>query len=658
MRTRILVVAADTGLRASLARWLMGAGYGVELAESPKRAREVLAGEYIPLAVVEADGLGPAGANFVSDLAGSVGHVVLVGDPAVDAAEQLATITDGCIAKPAEEQEVLARVNAVLQVSKGPDESTEPQFLRVAQFTMDLWGRECRNAAGELVPLTRAEFSLLAAFARAPGRVLSRDELNQVVTGRGAEPEDNSVYVLISRLRRKIEADPKRPQLIVTVPGEGYKLNTPVHATDDEAAKLGVQPAWTEVEVARPQTRPALPDRPSIAVLPFENMSDDPGQEYFADGMAEDIITALCRIPRLFVIARNSSFAYKGRPVDVRQVGRELGVRYILEGSVRKAAQRVRITGQLIDASTGRHLWADRFDGPLEDVFDLQDRVTASVVGAIAPKLEQAEIERAERKPTDSLDAYDYFLRGLAHAHQLTRPALDEALRLYTRSIELDPTFAAPHGAAAFCYVLRKMNGWIADPAGATVAAVEHAQRAAQQGKDDAAASALAGLALGYVAGELDEAAALTERSLALNGNLAIGWYSSGTIKAFRGGEADVAIEHLARAMRLSPLDPLMFTMQGVTAVCHFFAGRYDQAISWTERAFRNNPEILGTLRIGAASNALAGRDAEAMKFITRALKLDPEMRVSNLPDRIGIFRRQEDRAKYIQALRRAGLPD
>ena len=245
MKSRILVVAADTGLRASLARWLMGAGYGVELAESPKRAREVVASQYIALAVVEADGFGPGGADLVSALAVSVGHLVLVGDSSIDAPAHLA---DGRIAKPPQEQEILARVNAVLQVPESREESAESQFLRIAQFTIDLWGRECRDGSGEQVPLTRAEFSLLAAFARNQGRVLSRDELTQVVTGRGAEPEDNSVYVLISRLRRKIESDPKQPQLIVTVPGEGYKLVTPVHpvtakieATLDDAPPISAK---------------------------------------------------------------------------------------------------------------------------------------------------------------------------------------------------------------------------------------------------------------------------------------------------------------------------------------------------------------------------------------------------------------------------------
>jgi DNA-binding response OmpR family regulator len=248
MRPRILVVAADTDLRASLARWLMAAGYRVELAESPKRAREVVAVENIPFAIVEADGLGSGGAELVSDLAGSA-RVVLVGGPSADAAGHLKGLTDGCIAKPPQEQEVLARVNAVLRPAAPREERSEPQFLNVAEYTIDLWGRECRDGAGELVSLTRAEFSLFAAFARSSGRVLSRDELNQVVSGREVESEDNSVYVLISRLRRKIEADPKQPQLIVTVPGEGYKLNTPVQTL--AAKNLAAVAAQNEMPTPR-----------------------------------------------------------------------------------------------------------------------------------------------------------------------------------------------------------------------------------------------------------------------------------------------------------------------------------------------------------------------------------------------------------------------
>ena len=235
-----------------------------------------------------------------------------------------------------------------------------------------------------------------------------------------------------------------------------------------------------ESEPASEKTSAALtlPEKPSIAVLPFQNMSGDPEQEYFADGMVEEIITALSRFQNLFVIARNSSFTYRGRAVDVKQVSRELGVRYVLEGSVRKSANRVRITGQLIDATTAAHLWADRFDGTLEDVFDLQDKVTVSVVSAIAPKLERVEIERAKRKPTESLDAYDYFLRGMANVHQWTRAANDEALRLFYKAMELDPAFASAYGMAAWCYIWRKLNGWVIDRAQETSEGARLARRA------------------------------------------------------------------------------------------------------------------------------------------------------------------------------------
>jgi TolB-like protein len=228
--------------------------------------------------------------------------------------------------------------------------------------------------------------------------------------------------------------------------------------------------------------------RLQLAVLPFTNISGDPEQGYFADGTVEDIITELSRIRWLFVIARKSSFTYNDRAVNAKHVGHELGVRYLLEGSVRKVANRVRITAQLIDTTTGAHLWADRFDGALEDIFDLQDRVTARVIGAIGPKLEQAEIERAKRKPTERLDAYDHFLRGVASLHQGTRESNEDALSLFAKAIEIDPAFASAHGIASFCYVWRKANGWMADPHRETAEAVRLARRAAELGKDDAVA--------------------------------------------------------------------------------------------------------------------------------------------------------------------------
>jgi TolB-like protein/class 3 adenylate cyclase len=400
----------------------------------------------------------------------------------------------------------------------------------------------------------------------------------------------------------------------------------------------------------------ALPDKPSIAVLPFQNMSGDPEQEYFTDGMVEDVITALSRIRWLFVIARNSSFAYKGKSPNIREVGRELGVRYVLEGSVRKAANRLRITGQLIDTATGAHLWADRFDGSLEDVFELQDQVTSSVIGAIAPKLEQAEIERAKRKPTENLDAYDYYLRGMASIYRWTSQDMSEALQLFYKAIELDPDFASAYGLAAWCYFWRMANGWTTDRTQEVAEVISLAGKARDLGKDDAVALSFGGLALGLVAGELKAGAALVDRALVLNPNLSAGWSASGFLKAFLG-DHDTAIEHEARAMRLSPLDPLMFYMHHVTALALYFAGRYDEAEEMAERALRERPNWLPSLRVAAASNVLAGRAEEARVFVARMIQLDPEGRISNVKDRFGPFRPQ-DATNYIEALRKAGFPE
>ena len=400
----------------------------------------------------------------------------------------------------------------------------------------------------------------------------------------------------------------------------------------------------------------ALPDKPSIAVLPFQNMSGDPEQDYFADGIVEEIITALSRIRWLFVIARNSSFTYKGRAVDVKQVGRELGVRYVLEGSVRNAANRVRVTGQLIDSATGAHLWADRFDGALDDVFDLQDKVTASVVGAIAPKLQQAEIERAKRKPTDSLDAYDHFLRGMASIHLGTRQDIDEALRLFYRAIELDRDFASAYGMAAWCFVWRKVNGWIGNRAQAIAEAARLARAAVDLGADDAVALSAGGYTLAFVVHDLDAGAAFIDRALVVNPNLASAWQNSGWVKAFLG-EPEEAIQRLTHMLRLSPLDPLSFRAQGGIAFAHFLAGRYDETSSWAETALRQRPTFLAAIRELAASHALAGRISEAQQTMARLRQLDPAMRVVNVKDWVPL-RRPDDLARLEDGLRKAGLPE
>jgi adenylate cyclase len=399
-----------------------------------------------------------------------------------------------------------------------------------------------------------------------------------------------------------------------------------------------------------------LPDKPSIAVLPFTNMSGDPEQDYFADGMVEEIITALSHFRQLFVIARNSSFTYKGRAVDVKQVGRELGVRYVLEGSVRKSANRVRITGQLVDTATGAHLWADRFDGRLGDIFDLQDQVTESVVGAIAPAVEKAEIERAKRKPTESLDAYALYLRALARLYQYARQANDEALRLFNSAIELDPDFASAYGRAASCYIWAKGEGWIVVTANEIAEVTRLAQRAVVLGKDDAFALAASGFALAFVVRDLGVGAALIDRALVLNSNLAEAWNFSGWVKNWLG-EPESAIERFARAMRLNPLDPWPGMRSG-TAHAHFFLGRYDEAASWAAMALQDKPDHQAGLRIDAASNAMAGRPEQARKAVARLRQQHPALHVSTLKHVLGAYRRAEDVSRYEEGLRRAGLPE
>jgi adenylate cyclase len=423
-------------------------------------------------------------------------------------------------------------------------------------------------------------------------------------------------------------------------------IDRPVHAfrVRLQAMKAVVAPAF------------ALPDKPSIVVLPFQNMSGDPEQEYFADGMVEDIITALSRFKSLFVIARNSSFVYKGKAVDVKQVGRDLGVRYVLEGSVRKSGNRVRITAQLIDSSTGAHLWADRFDGDLEDVFDLQDRVTASVVGAIAPKLEQVEIERAKRKPTESLDAYDYYLRGTVNLSQWSKGLTEEALRLFYKAIELDAEFAAAYGMAAWCFAMRKGNRWVADPASELGEAIRLSRQAVDLGADDPVALAGGGYALVFVGREVDNGSTHIDRAIALNPNFSTALVSSSWAKAFLG-EADEAIKRATNAMRLSPLDPYSYRALGAIGLAHFIAGRYDEASAWGEKSVRLRLNYLPAICYLAAAQELAGRHDEAQKVVTRLREVDPAMRVADIKDWMPI-RGAEDLARYQDGLRKAGLPE
>jgi TolB-like protein/Tfp pilus assembly protein PilF len=417
---------------------------------------------------------------------------------------------------------------------------------------------------------------------------------------------------------------------------------------------LSVTAAQPSLDASRPGTGNALalPDKPSIAVLPFQNMSADPEQEYFADGMVEEIITALSRFKSLFVIARNSSFTYKGKAVDIRTVGRELGVRYVLEGSVRRAGNRVRITGQLIDSATGTHLWADRFESSLEDIFELQDQMATSVVGAVAPKLDQVEIERAKLKPVENLDAYDCLLRGMAHSYVQTKEDQEEARRLFYRAIELDPNYPAPYALAARYYAFRPAY----DHKDWEKAEIRRlALRVSAIGREDALALCWAGISLFRVCGEYQTGMAMMDQALSLNQNLAVGWRMRGWASLYLG-EHESALKQFGRALRLSPLDPESFHSETAMAFAHLFQGRYNEAMTWAGSALARQ-HWMPTMRALAAANALAGNIDEARNIMLRMRELEPAMCISRLKEFLP-YRRSEDVERMIEGLRLAGLPE
>jgi TolB-like protein len=508
--------------------------------------------------------------------------------------------------------------------------------------------------ASEVMPVGPQVFDVLLYMLRNRERVVSKDDLLKAVWN-GRIVSESTLASHINAVRKAIGDSGDEQRLIRTIARKGFRFVGDVSETEgpdgDAAPEAGPGPPH---DVPVPAL--VLPEKPSIAVLPFINLSGDPEQDYFADGMVEDIIAALSRIGWLFVIARNSTFAYKGRVVDVKQVGRELGVRYVLEGSIRKAANRLRITGQLVDAPGGVHLWAERYEGTLDDLFELQDRMTESVVGAIAPQLERFEIERAMRKPTESLDAYDYYLRGMASFHQGTKEAMSQALGLFHQAIALDEEFASAYGMAAWCIFWRKINGWMSDRPREIAEGARLAQRAVDLGKNDAVALTRGGHVLAHFENDLDSGIDLIDRALVLNPNLAAAWFLDAYLRVLRG-EPDEAIERFAHAMRLSPLDSEMFRMQAGMALAHLVARRFDMASAWAQKAFRELPVFLMAVSIIAASHALAGRMQEARRAMAHLRELDPALRLATLPDWLR-FRREEDAGLFAQGLRKAGLPE
>jgi TolB-like protein len=526
----------------------------------------------------------------------------------------------------------------------------EVQYL-FEDYALDPDRRELTRHA-QAVAIGPKVFDLLLYLVQNRERVVTKDDLLEAVWS-GRIVAESTLTSHINAVRKAIGDSGEEQRLVRTISRKGFRFVGEIKEASADRVTPRSEPAKPEEPPAR---APTLPDRPSIAALPFLNLSGDIEQEYFTDGVVEDIITALSRIRWLFVIARNSSFTYKGRAVDVKQVGRELGVRYVLEGSVRKAAHKVRITGQLIDATTGVHLWAERFDRTLEDIFELQDQVTEAVVGAIAPQLERAEIERAKRKPTESLDAYDYYLRGMAHLHLGSRGSIDAALGHFNDALMRDPNFASAYAMAAWCFFWRKVNGWMTDRAGEIAEGARLAHRAVDLGRDDAVALTRGGHALAILTDDVAGGIALLDRALVLNPNLAAAWFLAGFLRTWNG-EPDAAIEHFAHAIRLSPLDPEIYRMQAGLAAAHLFAGRFDDASSWAEKAFRELPSFLMVVCVIAASHALAGRPDEAQRAMKHLRELDPTFRISNLAKWIPI-RRPEDIATFADGLRKAGLPE
>jgi adenylate cyclase len=414
------------------------------------------------------------------------------------------------------------------------------------------------------------------------------------------------------------------------------------------AQAIRVYRVRAETPVALPPAAAlALPDKPSIAVLPFANMSGDPEQEYFAEGMVEDIITALSRIRWLFVIARNSSFSYKGQSPDVKQVGRELGVRYVLEGSVRKAGNRVRITGQLIDAETGSHLWADRFDGSLEDVFDLQEKIAISVAGVIEPALQAAEMRRSVARPTTDITAYDLYLRALAMYFPITEERIFKTIGLFEQAIAIDPHYGPALAWAAMCHYRVYRDGWTEEPEITRSRAIDLARRALQVAENDPGILANAAVVLAALGEDLGAMIGLVDRALTLNPSYARGWFQSGVLRLY-AGQHDLAIEHIETSLRLSPRERMGTTLYEIGAA-YFFKRQFDEAASKLLLAIQDDPGLANPHRFLTACYAHMGRLDEARAIVAKLRALTPLVAPSDLP-----YRNPADRELLLSGLRLA----
>ena len=498
-----------------------------------------------------------------------------------------------------------------------------------------------------MVSIAPQVFDILEYLIRYRERVVSKDDLIDFVW-KGRIISDAAFSTRLNVVRRAIGDSGCEQHLIKTLPRKGLRFVGTV-SEDQETAGT----AAADVSAPQPNHARPLPGKPSIVVLPFVNMSCDPDYEHFADGMVEDIIIGLSRFKSLSIVPRHSSFSYKGKVADVMQVRRELGVRYILEGSVRKSGGLIRIGARLVDAEKGSYLWVNTLNGAHEAGFDLQDRVTASAIGAIAPTVLFAEMRRAGSMPIENLSARDHYLRGSTNLDLGTRDGNKRALNHFRKSIGLDPNMAAAYAMAAWCYVVRKVHGWMDDSTDETDEASRLARTALRLGNDRSLALCMGGYVLGFLNYEFDDAAAFIDRSLVINPNSTLAWTLSAWVRVWRG-EPGLAIEHAGNSERLSPLDPSK--IQAAAAYAHFLLHRYKLASSLAEQARRRNPNFTLSAFICAASNALAGRPEIAQQAVAGALECDRTLRVSNLNGRTP-FRKPQDFALFLDGIEQAGLP-
>jgi len=605
-----MVISRDAQSRARLARLVTSGGYRAEVAASVAHARRAgLKGT--ALAIIEPNEAGPQQTAAVEELRAAVGRVLVVGPfGRPGSSPDFIDLSD--------EAGLLARISQALAPEPEP-EAAEP-VLAFEGYRLDLAGHSLTNPAGKEIPLRPAEFGLLRALVQRPGRALPREQLLQLVAGRDGEAYDRSIDMQIMRLRRKIEPDPRRPSFVVTVPGSGYKFAMPVH----QARRVEIAPKQVEAHFHATSETSTAP-RLSIVVLPFTNLSGDTKQDYFVDGVTESLTTDLSRLRGAFVIARNTAFAYKGKSMDVRAIGRELSVRYALEGSVQRDGDRMRVSAQLIDAESGAHLWTDRFDKPVVGLFDMQDEIVVRLASQLEAELVAAEARRAVRSTNpDSLDLY---FQGEALIHQgLALHTLIDARTLFARALQIDPGHIdALVGMALVEIVL--VGSHLPGERAAHIAAAESA---AVQALSLAPSHALAHHAMGTVltwSNRAERGVSELKLALELNPNLADAHADIGVARIYLG-QAEATESHVAEAFRLSPRDWRAYQWFGWIALSKLFLGAYDEAIEWCGRSIGANRNFPMLRFAFAAALALQSRVDEAQEHVKAGLAMLPSFTV------------------------------